>query len=451
MWTVDVMSNSLHVSNKLLRVYFIGITLFSCLCVLLPPLPSFQNLGQRYFAPEPMVLGPCAINLYGLPRSFKASVLPSLIRNVIRPNVLYKCDYFLHFDNSGFDRFNGRSDRVGHINPLDVHLLTKAVHEEYRKEGLAPPRVLFSNTTAEEFQQTYEKLLQKIYDDKDEQGNPVYLPLNHKSYTFSTIENVIKMWHSQEAVWNLMESQSDKHYSRVAMLRSDVVYVTPIDIYELGDYKKKWDYQNTEAVVPLFARFPVNDRMIYGPYDAVKIWATGRFARLNLHIAHVQKHAPGDGLHSERFLQYTIFPAIRQAGVNITMKHGLCFLRVRADHSVRLSDCGKLHVTHNNHKAVETILGRTCVQNWTLIRPKNLVQLECPVTAKAAVGPEVKWHSGCNPNLSVTAPVGSKHRRKPILFFLQKPTPAPTRHPCIQEHISLMIQWENENATLTKP
>ena len=155
-----------------------------------------------------------------------------------------------------------------------------------------------------------------------------------------------------------MESLTTKHYSRVAMLRSDVVYVTPVDIYELGAHRKKWDYNNTEAVIPNFARHPVNDRMMYGPYDAIKIWAAGRFHRLNRHIDHVQKHAPGDGLHSERFLNYTIFPSIRQAGVNIQVKQGLCFLRVRADHSVRFSDCGQMHVTKNNHQAVEFILGR---------------------------------------------------------------------------------------------
>ena len=61
--------------------------------------------------------------------------------------------------------------------------------------------------------------------------------------------NILKMWHSQTKVWKLMEKyeaiavndDSHKHqledqqpfYSRVAMFRLDVVYITPIDIYKV--------------------------------------------------------------------------------------------------------------------------------------------------------------------------------------------------------------------------
>lgn len=398
----------MQISNNVLYGCFLGIAIFlSFLCIVFSPLPSLQELRQsqdtlaQLHAKETHVLGPCAVNLYGLPRSFKDSVLPSLIQNVIQPNRLYQCDYFVHFDNLQYEKPNGRNDRVGQINPSEVYLLTEAVKSEYTRIGLEPARVIYSNTTALEFQQKYKGLLEKIFSEIDEQGNPIYLPFNHKSYTNGTIENVIKMWHSQESVWNLMESQTDKHYSRVAMLRSDVVYVTPIDVYELGTppnsrampTTKQLDYDNVAAVIPNFARFPVNDRMIYGPYDAIKLWAAGRFGRLHQHIAHVQKHARGDGLHSERFLQYTIFPAIRQTGVTIQTKKGLCFLRVRADHSIRFSDCGKIHVTENNHDAVENILGRTCFQNWALDAKKKLVQLECPLRGKALLiaNPAIRW------------------------------------------------------------
>ena len=50
------------------------------------------------------------------------------------------------------------------------------------------------------------------------------------------------------------------------------------------------DKNNEAAVIPGFAMFPVNDRMIYGPYAAVKIWATERFRRID---DHVQKVEPG--------------------------------------------------------------------------------------------------------------------------------------------------------------
>lgn len=61
--------------------------------------------------------------------------------------------------------------------------------------------------------------------------------------------NILKMWHSQTKEWKLMEKyeaiavndDSHKHqledqqpfYSRVAMFRLDVVYITPIDIYKV--------------------------------------------------------------------------------------------------------------------------------------------------------------------------------------------------------------------------
>ncbi|KAL7557414.1 hypothetical protein ACA910_016632 [Epithemia clementina (nom. ined.)] len=442
----------MQVSNSHLLRYFIGIVLFSFLCVLLAPLPPFQHLSQSYFAPDnPQVLGPCAVNLYGLPRSFKASVLPSLIKNVIRPNLLYKCDYFVHFDNLNYEKPNGRSDRIGEINPIEVYQITEAVQAEYNKQRLLPPLVMYANTTASEFQKKYKRLLHKIRTEKDSNGTSVYLPSRHKSYTFETIENVIKMWHSQESVWNLMESQTHRHYSRVAMLRSDVVYMTPIDIYELGTRKKMWDFQNVEAVVPHFARYPVNDRMIYGPYDAVKIWAAERFRRLNQHIAHVQANAPGDGLHSERFLQYTIFPAIRQTGITIEFKQGMCFYRVRADHSVRFSDCGKIHVTKHNHKVVENMVGRSCVQNWTFAASRNLVQLECPFAAKTPASDEtdLNWHSGCNPNMPKKIPLPPKRRRRSTLWP-KRNLPPPTHPPCMDEHISLVIQRETSNLTSEK-
>ena len=181
------------VSNKVLHVYFVCIAVFSFLCIVLPPLPSFQHLSQRYFVSGPLILGPCALNLYGIPRSFKASVLPSLIKNVIRPNVLYKCDYFVHFDNVNFDSWNGRSNRVGHINASEIYLLKEAVEEEYKKAGLSAPRVIYSSSTALEFDNKYKHLLEVIYTEKDEKGNPVYLPWKHKSYTRETVKNVIKM------------------------------------------------------------------------------------------------------------------------------------------------------------------------------------------------------------------------------------------------------------------
>jgi hypothetical protein len=65
-------------------------------------------------------------------------------------------------------------------------------------------------------------------------------------------------------------------------------------------------------VVSCFDSHPINDRMIYGPYEAIKIWSSKRFelieerARMSLH--------PGFEMHSESFLNASIFPAMEQLG-----------------------------------------------------------------------------------------------------------------------------------------
>jgi len=351
---------------------------------------------------------PCALNLYGLPRQFRDLVLPGLVQNVIRPNARYKCDYFVHYysdtrqetDYRGADRGRG-----GRLDPEEVRLLAEAVrdaHKDYfvrhpwAEDGIdAPlppaPTVEFIHDTENSFFQQYDPLLHKIFNERGEDGRLLYIPLSEKEpFPNATLVNIVKMFHSQQSVWNLMEpspartsgedqqrimmmpssiSGPKKHYSRVAMLRSDILYVTPIDIYQLPD--GSMDLRNEYAVIPSFGNFPVNDRFFAGPADAVQIWAAGRFRRLP---RHVQRVAPtGDGLHPERFLHHTVFPAVRDAGVPI-LHGGMCFLRVRADRSVRIGDCGRGCVTEHNRRAVEHLLQRPCLLNRT---NPDVAFLEC--------------------------------------------------------------------------
>ena len=49
-------------------------------------------------------------------------------------------------------------------------------------------------------------------------------------------------------------------YERVGMFRIDVSYVTPIDIFKAGN---EHDTENRVAVIPAFAKFPVNDRTCF--------------------------------------------------------------------------------------------------------------------------------------------------------------------------------------------
>jgi hypothetical protein len=355
------------------------------------------------------VIGPCAINLYGLPRKFKDLVLPSFALNVIKVNSKYQCDYFVHYydrreesDYRGADRGRG-----GMIDPEEVRLLTKQVSLAQtsvagESQGTSP-LVEYVKDSEESFYKRYRPLLEKIHTSRGgPEGNLLYIPLSEKeAFPNATLVNIIKMWHSQQSVWELMEPEiftsgssgvtpvrHQKHYSRVAMFRSDVLYVTPIDIYQLPDGST--DHSNEFAVVPNFGNFPVNDRMIYGPSDAVRIWAAGRFRRL---VEHVQRVAStGDGIHPEKYLYHTIFPAIRDAGVSIVPgSPSLCFLRVRSDMSVRIGDCGVGCVTNRNQMAIESILQRPCLLNRTT---PDVPYLECNdgvrklrSTSRAAIGP----------------------------------------------------------------
>jgi len=352
---------------------------------------------------------PCAINLYGLPRQFRDLVLPGLVRHVIEVNAPYQCDYFVHYydrreesDYRGADRGRG-----GTMDPEEIRLVRSAVEEAHELFGHSlsirndAPIVEFIKDTEESFSAHYNPLLQQILNKRDEDGRLLYIPLSEKEpFPNATIVNIIKMFHSQQSVWNLMEPLDystassrfeQKHYSRVAMLRSDILYVTPIDIFQLAD--GSFDQHNEYAVIPNFGNYPVNDRMIYGPSDAVKIWAAGRFSRLPRHVQRV--HATGHGIHPERFLHYTIFPAIRDAGIPIVPAN-MCFLRVRADHSIRMGDCGRGCETEHNQRAVEHLLQRPCLMNRA---NPNVTFLECKDELKVdrsegnSLFPEVTWEA----------------------------------------------------------
>jgi hypothetical protein len=322
--------------------------------------------------------GRCAINLFGLPRAFQSLVLPSLIQNVIRPNVAYNCDYFVHYFNLTQEAA-GRSGKGGRLNTSEILLLEQHVQRE-APPGQRRPHVAFLVEQEEDFWKNYEALIYKTRVTPDSEGMPLYYPWKEKSYEYpGTVDNIIKMWHSIQSSWLLMERHATGHdtkYTRVAMLRADVMYATPIDIYRLDDDNNNagarasasvsFDRENRYAVVPSFAKYPVNDRMIYGPYAAVKIWAAERFARLETHVQSILKEMPGYGMHSERFLNHTLFPAIREVGIEIHEHQEMCFFRVRADETVWVSDCdtGEMALARSTlewkKKVVERLIGRQC-------------------------------------------------------------------------------------------
>ena len=329
------------------------------------------NTEAKAAAPLPavavseQVVETCAILFFGLPRSFQLLVLPSIVQNILKPNQQHHCDIYVHYYHIEQES-GGRSGYGGTIDPNEVRLLPDAVHEIYADQNIVISRTKDTNQT---FWDKRGALLKKYRTTIAADGNYLYFPWMAKSYHFPTsMDNIVKQWHSIQSVWEDMEQhakQLHRNYTRVAMLRNDVVYVTPFDIYQIGTTgtAPKSEILN-KAVVPNWARFPINDRMLAGPYRAVKVWATERFERLETHVLTYEE--PGYGMHSERFLNHSIFPAIRDMGVEVVADPDICFFRARADGSTWINDC----TTRNGaargfrkidtQKLVEDLVGKSC-------------------------------------------------------------------------------------------
>lgn len=292
----------------------------------------------------------CALLFFGLPRAFESLTLPSLRKNVLPYNA--DCHVYVHFYQQEREAA-GRAGRGGDIHPGEIYKLkdyVQTIHFQEEREA--------------HFYEQRRDILRKIRTTTDENGNLLYMPWKEKSFRKESAINIIKMWHSIESVWNLAEEHAQKeeiHYDIIAVLRSDVVYVTPLRLDE---------YATSESVVvPGFAKFPVNDRLIYGPYKGVRIWASQRFSRMD---DHVRTSEEGYGIHDERFLNHTIFPAIEQAlnNDNAIFDHpDMCFMRARVDETIWLNDCDRNALPSVAEKIgnltdvvglVEAAIGRSC-------------------------------------------------------------------------------------------
>ncbi len=324
------------------------------------PIKSSPSSPSSTAAATPEALPPpCALLFFGLPRAYGSLVLPSIQQNILIPNARHGCDVYVHYYHVTAEP-SGRKNSGGTIDPTAILKLADAVHLVARNypnqsrgsnshSGSKSPRprvphVEFTHDTDDAFWYLRNATVQKYRKTKDKKGQLVYFPFNAVSYEYpSSLDNIVKQWHSIESVWNLME-RAVRHgvansYTRVALFRNDVMYVTPIDIYRTSFDDQDDDVQGRYAVIPPFGLYPVNDRMVYGPYDAVKIWATKRFEYIEDHVRKMP-WGPGFGMHSELFLQRGILAAMeRETGVNVTMNPDVCFFRTRADESIMISDC----------------------------------------------------------------------------------------------------------------
>ena len=72
----------------------------------------------------------CAICFFGLPRSYKELVLPSIVKNVLEPNLEYKCDIFVHY-YARKKELKGRLNPGGEMDPTEIFSLKPAVEQVY--------------------------------------------------------------------------------------------------------------------------------------------------------------------------------------------------------------------------------------------------------------------------------------------------------------------------------
>ena len=309
-----------------------------------------------------ITIQPCALLFFGLPRAYKEMVLPSIVRNILIPNARHQCDIYVHYYHQHAEKA-GRGNRGGAIDPNDILLLKKAGIDVAKDHGGRLPRVEFVNDTEKSFWKKRGTSLEIYHNTTDQEDRPLYFPWK-TTFLKDSLTNIVKQWHSIDSVFTLMETTSqllhNVSYVRVGMFRSDVMFVTPIDIAFLD--RDKMDVHNQHVVLAPFGKHPVNDRMIYGPLEGVKVWATKRFEliekRVKLHLD------PGFEMHSERFLNATILPAIKKLGVSLYTNPDICFLRTRADKSVLRHDCdtnvGKTRDLGPVKPLVESIVGTSC-------------------------------------------------------------------------------------------
>eukprot|EP00980_Cylindrotheca_fusiformis_P012760 scaffold3118_cov64-Cylindrotheca_fusiformis.AAC.18 len=303
--------------------------------------------------------GRCALCFFGLPRSYKTMVLPSIERNILPRNP--DCDIFVHFFYQK-EEAAGRSNDGGKVDPNEVLLLRNSI----QNSSSSPRVVKFMNETREIFFQKRQVQLWRYRETYSKVGKPLYYPWKHPSWDKSSLDNMIAQWHSIEGAFNLMEDHAKQNhieYTRVAMLRNDVLYLTPIDITQLDN--ETVDSENQRFVVPNFCKYPVNDRMIYGPYDAVKVWSTERFRLIEKRVQQPDK--AGSVMHSEHFMNDSIFSTItQQYGYEMHRNPDICFLRTRADSMALTNDCkakGKVRGFQKNvnlKPLIEETVGRKC-------------------------------------------------------------------------------------------
>lgn len=315
----------------------------------------------------------CALCFFGLPRSYATMVLPSIEKYILKTNANYLCDIFVHYFHQTTEAA-GRYNNGGEINPDEILKLQQSVEKFYKNFTVnstimssTKPKLtlLFTNDTNETFYDQQSSNLHKYHTTLDRKGKQVYFP-HRSNWVNVSLDNMIKQWHSINGVFDLMKGYAQTHnieYTRVGMLRNDVVYLTPVDIMRIDN--GTFDVNNEYFVLPNFAKYPISDRMIYGPYKAVEVWSKRRFDLVEERIK--TQYDFGWKMHSERFMNSTIIPAIEALGYKKNLNRDICFFRSRTNEMLMASDCfmagsvrGFVKNETNIRKVVETAVDRNC-------------------------------------------------------------------------------------------
>ena len=137
-------------------------------------------------------------------------VLPSIVRNLLLPNARHNCDVNVHYYRV-FAEAGGRRNPGGAIDPDAVLLLEEAAKDVAMKQhrpGTTSsssssrfPYVAFRNETDVQFWEQRNASLYTYHNTLKKNGKPKYFPYKAITYLNSSIDNIVRQWHSIEGAF----------------------------------------------------------------------------------------------------------------------------------------------------------------------------------------------------------------------------------------------------------
>jgi hypothetical protein len=253
----------------------------------------------------------CALLFIGLPKHFKDIVLPSIRKHILSINPA--CDIFVHVYNISSTTNPRNNENSSPLHPDEVYLMREATS------------IVFE--TMDEFGRHHDVLLYRKYSPPGQ------------SWSFpSSIDSMIKQWHSIAQAWKQMvlhetylsgqaaAGSGAFQYRNVGIFRSDVLYTNDINITDGSAVTACFNFGRKND------RHQTNDRMFYGLRSHAEKWATARFGYVEEYMK--TEFGARVRLHSESFLSHML------SHFSLDMQcRDICFHRVRATGQIRRDDC----------------------------------------------------------------------------------------------------------------